>query len=328
MKIPNAVIIVPTKKTDYIAGINSKIEYKEVLPSGNWEKYLSTEERQRFKFLETMACVSFSFLNSVETQMNRFIMEGLLPLETMTFLNDSGYIDENGKFNGSDRCLAKLSNTTNKGNSLENVCDIGRHSGILPEKDWTWKEDFNWNSYYSPIPQNLIDKSKRFLDYFEIQYEKIIWGLSATKEQLQKHLKQSPIQIASQVCSGWSTDIPVKNCNLPVSHASILYNIDQYKRDFDSYAPYKKALAMNYYIPYTMKILLIPKTTSMEYIIVGKEQFLVDRSLKLAFNIGDESELIKLKKNGLKGEPVVGNIDGLTVYPLVQSSRLKDLFGL
>lgn len=69
---------------------------------------------------------------------------------------------------------------------------------------------------------------------------------------------------------------------------------------------------------------------SMTYCIIGKEQFLLDETLKLAFNIGDEAELLKLQNNGLTGSPqsISALPSGYLVYPLVDKSRLQDIFGL
>jgi murein DD-endopeptidase MepM/ murein hydrolase activator NlpD len=68
----------------------------------------------------------------------------------------------------------------------------------------------------------------------------------------------------------------------------------------------------------------------MKYIIIGKEQYLLYEPLKLAFNIGDPEELKKLTNNGLVGSPInTGELPtGYLIYPLVDKSRLKDIFGL
>jgi len=72
--------------------------------------------------------------------------------------------------------------------------------------------------------------------------------------------------------------------------------------------------------------------TNMRYVILGKEQFLLDDNLKIALNIGDEIELAKLKLRGLSGDPdPIYNkefLDNYLIYPLVDRLRLKDLFGL
>lgn len=69
---------------------------------------------------------------------------------------------------------------------------------------------------------------------------------------------------------------------------------------------------------------------NMKYVIIGKEQYVLDETLKLAFNIGDEQELFKLQQQGLSGSPEVLSVlpVGYLVYPLVDKARLKDIFGL
>jgi len=73
------------------------------------------------------------------------------------------------------------------------------------------------------------------------------------------------------------------------------------------------------------------RLTIMDYVILGKEQFLTYPSLKIAFNIGDEVELAALQMQGLQGVPrevADTYFDGYRIYPLVQKDRLRDLFGL
>jgi len=248
---------------------------------------------------------------------------------------------EGGKANLSDRYLAKRSETTPKGNSLQKVCDTLRHGGVLPEKDWIFEEEFSWNQYYAEIPQPLINKALKFYDYFDIQYEWIVTGLSASIPTLQKHLKQSPIQIASAVCNGWSSDVPVKTCDLPVAHATVIYRVGEYKEIFDSYSPFIKYLSSDYYIPHTMKILITPKqpnNTTMDYVksVMG-EEYLIDKTLMIRLNIGDVPEREFLQSKGLKGSPSVMSDIELAKYewyPLVRRSswsplikKIKDLTG-
>ena len=54
--------------TDYIAGGETGIAYEEI--TSEWGDYLPTEEKQRFDLIDTMACVSFSCLNTIESQVN------------------------------------------------------------------------------------------------------------------------------------------------------------------------------------------------------------------------------------------------------------------
>jgi hypothetical protein len=56
---------------------------------------------------------------------------------------------------------------------------------------------------------------------------------------------------------------------------------------------------------------------------------LVYDPLKIAFSIGDETELKFLKESGLTGEPErINKLDGYTIYPLVRQERLRDIFNL
>lgn len=69
---------------------------------------------------------------------------------------------------------------------------------------------------------------------------------------------------------------------------------------------------------------------NMEYIIIGKEQYLLYAPLKMALNIGDQNILAGLVLNGLAGSPTTKTSlpAGYKVYPLVDKLTLKDLFGL
>ena len=68
---------------------------------------------------------------------------------------------------------------------------------------------------------------------------------------------------------------------------------------------------------------------NMEYVIIGKEQYLIYEPLKIALNIGDELELKKLQDKGLTGSPKeISDLNNYLIYPLVEQNRLKDLLGL
>ena len=74
----------------------------------------------------------------------------------------------------------------------------------------------------------------------------------------------------------------------------------------------------------------LPFMQNMEYIIVGKEQYLLYAPLKMALNIGDQNILAGLVLNGLAGQPTAKTSlpVGYKVYPLVDKETLKDIFGL
>lgn len=334
---PKGVIIKPPSPTDFIAGGISGITYQEINPSGDWTAYLPSNEKQIATYFDTLACVSFSALNSIETQINFLIAAKLISVEQITKLNELGYLDENGKFNGSDRFTAKMSGTTKEGNYLQKVADSLRHDGILPEKDWTYdmasnNNKFVWEDYYQEIPQELKDKAKKFLELFEIQYE---W-VSNDLETLKKQLKQAPLQVATGICPGWNDIKVIQKCDLPVSHATIIYNIASEINDYDSYPPYLLKLALDYKLPWVLKILVNPLTkNNMFYgIDQNKDQWLYIPELKIAFSIADEKELANLKKSLLlsevllKNPPVETDLSGYTIYRGATEQRLKEFFNL
>lgn len=259
MNIKNNVIIEPIRPEDYVFGVNSQILLGDVLTDGNWTPYLPTEEQQSSKNFDTYACVTFSALNSLETQFNYLISSKKLTIEQINFLYHEGYIDSKGKTNFSDRYTSKSSGTIpGKGNSLWSVANSIRHDGLLPE--YVYPSVDNVNEYFNEIPQELKDRAKKIYEYFDFNYE---WVFS----DFEKHLKQAPLQIATAVCSGWSTAQIIQKCDLPVAHATILYNsLPDYWEDFDSYSPFKLKLAKNYNLPWVLKLLIKPKKTMYETI--------------------------------------------------------------
>ena len=266
MIIPNGVINpVKISETDYIAGDN--IEYKIVNHLGDWTKYLPVGEKQHSLYFDTMSCVSFSFLNTIEIQFKYMLDNGLIPAGHIEFLEDNGYLID-GEVNLSDRWLAKQSGTTRRGNFLTKVADTARHQGLLPEQDWLYPIDqrtlvFDWDDYYYEIPQHLKDKALRFLDYFEIKYEWVSLSYDlATNGEIQKHLKHAPLQLAAPVCP--TVNGVKEECGKnTATHATTIYDIGDYIYQFDHYDPFKKRLALNYHTPWIMKNILIIKNKKM-----------------------------------------------------------------
>lgn len=76
------------------------------------------------------------------------------------------------------------------------------------------------------------------------------------------------------------------------------------------------------------KLTFNPLEKTMRYVIDSKnDQYLVYDPLKIAFTIGDELELKRLKESGLTGEPErISKLTGYTIYPLIEKERLRDLF--
>ncbi len=195
----NTGVIVGQRPEDWIGGT---IPFEERNPSGDWRAHLPHEEKQYSDNTDTMGCVSFSMNNALEIQ-NKFY--GI----------DVNY---------SDRFLAKISGTTSQGNYLYKVADAVRNTGLVLEADYPAPPNYNWATYYSVIPQDVLSKAEGI----PMNYE---W-LSPDKGTLQVHLKHAPIQIV----------IPEPYPN----HAVVLVAIEgDTAFYFDTYPPYLKSISLS-----------------------------------------------------------------------------------
>lgn len=253
----NTGVLIAPRPGDWQAGGPTGIVYEKRLREGDWTLYLPSDERQHFRLFDTMACVSFSALNSVETQMNWLLASGMVPEHVVQKIRELGFLDDFGKFNCSDRFTAKMSGTTQNGNYLQNVWDSIRKDGLLPERDWPSDENFTWEGYYAEIPQDLKDKAKIILTIIDVAYEWVAMaGQTGVLEAIVKHLKQAPLQLAGPTCPPWNTTEIVQPCgSCNPSHATLIYS-DQnagWIDDFDHYDPYRKRISREYCMPWIMK---------------------------------------------------------------------------
>ena len=162
MEENHGVLLGSGTKALYVGGT---IPYEVRLESGDWRPYIPALEKQKDP-LETMACVTFSYNNCLETQYRFYGLD----------------------LNFSDRFLAKMSDTQHNGNYLDKVADTARKVGLVLESEYPNNPKAQtWDEYYKEIPQEI--KRKAILQ--SIQYE----GVDVSLANLKKELKQSPIQI-------------------------------------------------------------------------------------------------------------------------------------
>jgi len=239
------VITPPPNPTDYVAGIGSGVLYEE-RTNGDWTSWLPEQELQK-GIIESMACVSFSFNNAIEIQANWLIQEKKLSLNQEVLLKP---FIRNGRLNLSDIGLAWKSGTSQSGNSLSYVAIVGRNFAI-PESVWPFKPNAtSWEDLYTPPQVNFQTYTDLFFSVFDIQTEWI------NPDEIKKHLKQAPIQIAAPVCPGWNTQTPVAACGTGSGHATIITKASDTFSDFDHYAPFQKKLALDYKFDAALKIVL------------------------------------------------------------------------
>ncbi len=309
------------KEEDYIAGEATGIDYFVRVMDSNWEQWLPKGELQRKGREDTMSCVTFSALNTLETQLNYMIDKGTIDIDAMNFLYQNGYI-EDGKVNLSDRFIAILSNTSIKGNYLSKVARTIRHYGVIPEKMLDYPDGLTFEEYHgAEITDDMRELGKKFLEHFAIQYEWVI-------DNLLGHLRQAPLWIAAGVCPGWRTKDIVPACSKTSGHATMIYNLinKQYYADFDHYKPYKKKLAPDYIIRSLMKLIITMRT---EYTEVETAE-----AKKYALELKDSHTPYFFRPDA-NGEAYKIEIDGSVKYlkgkkcPLFDSLiRDKIIFGL
>ena len=111
-------IEVAPRPTDYIAGVNSPIEYRVLNHFGAWDVFRPSFERQSGVYFDSMACVTFSALNCIEMNFRALLAYQMLPKEMIKELKDLGYYNDALEFNLSDRFTAKMSGTTRAAGAL------------------------------------------------------------------------------------------------------------------------------------------------------------------------------------------------------------------
>jgi hypothetical protein len=244
---------------DWVLGGESGVVLKTRIESGDWSDYLPSEERQYTKKTDTLACTNFSWLNSVETQVNFLVRTKQIEGEKLEALEEMGFFDADYKFNCSDRFLAKISGTGTNGNYMVNSPDAVRKGkdakglGLLPEKDWPTMPEMSWEEFYAEIPQELMEKAKKVLEILDFKYQWI------PLERVPEALKTAPVTIAAPCCPGWY-EAEVKTCpSRTAQHCTMIYGtVPSGYRDFDHYQIFKKVLAKDYPILAIMQTVVTP----------------------------------------------------------------------
>lgn len=231
------LIIDPIKPDDYVAGSSNSIQNLRgeiiVQPGGQWLDWIPQGEQQAPFGFEPSACASFGTLNAVEILLQRVY----------------GEID-----NFSDRFLARMSNTTQSGNSPHTVAETLRKKGDVKEQEWPYTSDLNtWEKFYSEIPDTTqILALGEFAEY-EFKHEYVPTAPASLMTQLQ----YSPLGIA---VSAWEQDATgLYVSNFPANHwvALIGYVKNEYWIVYDTYTDftggYLKKLAWNHNFPIAKK---------------------------------------------------------------------------
>lgn len=265
----------PRFVSDFIFGAETGISSGIRNSAGDWRPDVPNPKNQLMKSSDgkshgdTECCTDFGGTNNVGTQMDWLKGQGQIDPNAVNFLESNGYLDEKGRLNLSPRFTAVMSGTTPQaGNTLPNVWNSMRHDGLVPESAWPMPtpafdhlEEANntatpayWAEYFAPIPQSVKDLGKQFAQWFDVQYEWVIWPGSGSVS-IPELLKVAPLQISTAVCGGWNTDNPIAGCGPGTQHSTNLLHVeaDGSKDILDHYQPYMKRFAPNYSITYAMR---------------------------------------------------------------------------
>lgn len=247
--------------SDYIAGAATGILYDERMPGSDWSAYRPIGEHQSAATFDSMSCTNFSALNVIETQLNYLLANNLLPADFLTFLQKNGYMGSDGKPNFSDRYVAIMSGTTEKGNYLAAVWDAIRKFGLIPENMLPFGGS-STKEYLSPsaVTDDMIKLGRQVLYYLNFQYE---WVMGEDGPTLSQALKQSPLQITIPSPIPYHAIELLSANNMPKSYTT-----------FDSYDPFLIERTSDVGISYALKGYVSPiKHAPFSYV------FTVDLSL-------------------------------------------------
>lgn len=112
----------------------------------------------------------------------------MLSKENKRWLEQNGYITENGKVEFSDRFNAILSGTTRNGNSLKAPIESIRKDGLIPKSMLPANSQMTWEDYHNQadITPQMIYLGKEFTKRFTINYERVL--ASTFAEYLDQHM--------------------------------------------------------------------------------------------------------------------------------------------
>jgi hypothetical protein len=158
---------------DYVLGGYGSLGGDVLQPGGSWLNLLPDNESQLdAASFDAIACATFGTLNAVE------------------MLNRRLYGTDR---NWSDRFLAKVSGTTEQGNSPHTVAETLRKKGAPNEVDYSYPPTIKtWQEFYADIPQSIYTLAIAFLNEFDFKHEYV----PTTPAYLMQALKYSPIGIS------------------------------------------------------------------------------------------------------------------------------------
>lgn len=212
---------------DYRVGGISGADRIVIREDGDYRDFLPEMEYQIGVYFDTLACVTFSALNCIET---------IAKVKGMNW-------------NRSDRFTAKMSGTTRQGNYLAIVAEsISRDHGTVEQESWPFPDRqrepvFEWDDFYIEIPETVKMEGRRFLQTWKVQHE---W---VPTSEIRNMMKYGAIQVTVQAWPNANADGLYENreSNRAYNHAvELIYACDEYYEIYDHYSRNRKKLVPNY----------------------------------------------------------------------------------
>lgn len=255
MEFKPGLIIGEERGTDYVF-LGGQLDRTKILPGGDWRPYLPTPEAQATRVYDPYSCVSMSFNNVIETHLMK-MMES--EPEIKTVLEQLQALDDNGRPNFSDRWLAKMSGTIpGRGTTMDAVFDSVRKYGLVGEKVWPKGENMGEDEYYKDIPQDIQEKGKEFLKYFDFGYEALPYSNFMVKfpseSTLNDALEYSPIWCCVDGRYEYDENGLIGELGKAIAYNHATTNVAKSHWVFDSYDPFLKQFVTDYKFGYCKSI--------------------------------------------------------------------------
>ena len=208
-------------------------------PLANWIPYMSLPYRTQWEQTwDEDNCATRAAIEVLEAILNYYLKNNLFSQPIVDFLNKNGFINSLGWVKLSIRYSATTNNTTSNGVSVDTVFDNFNICGVVPE---SWYPDpptpFSWNTYYAPVPQNIIELGEQLPKLIKVDWTVIVnddWQ-TPNIPLLQQHLQNCPIYFASNYGSIVNGIEQPNTTYLKYEHARVLCTVDNYLEVLDSY---------------------------------------------------------------------------------------------
>lgn len=264
--------LLPTapRPMDYVAGSNSPLMGTKIMPDRNWLKHFSGSERQSIPgVFDTMNCTAFALATIIEMWIGYLIAAGEISASKTPdhwgFLKSTGMLSDDGKVHVSPRFIGHVAGTGPNGNYLTTVLDAVRKYGFCSERVWPWDKNVqrSYSTYYAKPSEDAFKEAEVAKRLFDLAYE----FFYNSPGMYMDAIKECPLYDALITCGGWQTDDPVKWCGVTYTNHCVVtgyINDEGAVKIADSYPEYIKNLALDYQIPYALKVFLtIKKDLSM-----------------------------------------------------------------